>query len=186
MERLIKGIHILPLHDFVNEHYDDETRTAIYGKMRPETRDMLKTVKRDEWKPVSMVSDINQAIYSSCKDPETGYRDIISSGNAIADYAAGTYVRLLIKLMTPKIMASKWPDIWKKSHNFGVMKCKLEADRLLRMTLDEVGDYTHIGPCAVGFLTFSLNAMGLPEAKVVQLNRDASPNSVRYEFQLTW
>ena len=186
MERLIKGIHILPLHDFVNEHYDDDTRSAIYARMRQETRDMLAAVKRDEWRPMAHVADINAAIYASSKDPTTGYNDIIGTGKAIADYAAGTYVRLLIKLMSPKIMASKWPDIWKKSHNFGDMKCKLEADRSLRMTLDDVRDYTHIGPCFVGFLTFSLNAMGLPDAKVVQLNSDASPNSARYEFQLTW
>ena len=29
MERLIKGIHILPLHDFVNEHYDGDR--AMWG-----------------------------------------------------------------------------------------------------------------------------------------------------------
>ncbi len=186
MERLVKGIHILPLQDFINETYDDDTRSAIYKRMAPETREMLKTVSRDEWKPVSFVADINHAVYESQSDPDTGYQQIINAGAAIADYAAGTYVRLLIKLMTPKIMASKWPDIWKKSHNFGDMRCRLEADRLLKMTLADVDGYTHIGPTAIGFLTFSLNAMGLPDARVKQLNRSESPNSSRYEFEIVW
>jgi len=186
MERLIKGVHILPLHDFIAELDDDERKAGIYDRMRQETREMLKSVQREQWRPMQLVADINDAIYTSCNEPAEGYADMVAAGKVIADYAAGTYVRLLIKLMTPKILASKWPAIWSKSHNFGEMKCKLETDRLLRMTLDDVRDYTHVGPSTVGFLTFSLNAMGLPDAKVVQLEREASPNSTRYEFQVTW
>jgi hypothetical protein len=135
---------------------------------------------------MSLVADINEAIYTSRDTPAQGYDDIVEAGKVIADYAAGTYVRLLIKLMTPKILASKWPDIWRKSHNFGEMTCRLEHDRLLRMTLDDVRDYTHVAPCIVGFLTFSLNAMGLADAQVMHLDREASPNSARYEFEITW
>jgi uncharacterized protein (TIGR02265 family) len=186
MERLVKGVHILPLHDFIAELRGEERKAQIYDRMRQDTREMLKTVQRDEWRPMALVADINDAIYVSRNEPAEGYADMVAAGKVIADYAAGTYVRLLIKLMTPKILASKWPDIWRKSHNFGDMKCELETDRLLRMTLDDVRDYTHVGPSIVGFLTFSLNAMGLPDAQVMQLDREASPNSTRYEFQITW
>jgi uncharacterized protein (TIGR02265 family) len=186
VERLIKGVHILPLHDFIAELRDEERRGRIYDRMRQETRDMLKDVQRDEWKPMPLVADINDAIYTSRDEPAEGYADMVAAGKVIADYAAGTYVRLLIKLMTPKILASKWPDIWRKSHNFGEMTCRLESDHLLRMTLDDVRDYSHVGPCTVGFLTFSLNAMGLPDANVEQLDRQASSSSARYEFQITW
>ena len=186
MERLIKGVHILPLNDFIAELRDEERRAQIYDRMRQETREMLRSVQRDEWRPMPLVADINEAIYTSRDQPEQGYEDMVAAGKAIADYAAGTYVRLLIKLMTPKILASKWPDIWRKSHNFGAMTCRLESDRLLLMTIDDVRDYTHVAPYTVGFLTFSLNAMGLPDAHVAHLERDASPNSSRYEFQITW
>jgi uncharacterized protein (TIGR02265 family) len=186
MERLVKGLHILPLHDFIAELHGEERRGLIYDRMRHDTREMLKIVQRDEWRPMALVADINDAIYVSRNEPAEGYADMVAAGKVIADYAAGTYVRLLIKLMTPKILASKWPDIWRKSHNFGEMKCQLETDHLLRMTLEDVRDYTHVAPSIVGFLTFSLNAMGLPDAQVVQLDRDASPNSTRYEFQVTW
>ena len=186
MERLIKGVHILPLHDFIAELRDEERRGRIYDRMGQDTREMLRRVQRDEWKPMALVADINEAIYTSRERPQQGYDDMVDAGKAIADYAAGTYVRLLIKLMTPRILASKWPDIWRKSHNFGEMKCVLESDHLLRMTLADVGDYTHVAPYTVGFLTFSLNAMGLPDANVTHLDRDASPNAPSYEFQITW
>jgi hypothetical protein len=186
MERLIKGVHILPFVDFIHERYDDKRQQAIMEAMRPETLQMIKTIKRDEWRPAELVADVNRAIYDTSPTPDAGYDDIVAAGAASADYAAGTYVRLLIKLMTPKIMASKWPDIWKKSHNFGVMKPRLEGDRMLKLSLTDVAGYTHIGPCAVGFLSFSLHAMGLPDAKVIQFNRSASPNSESYEFEITW
>jgi hypothetical protein len=186
MERLVKGVHILPFCDFIHERYDDKRQRLIYDTIRPETLQMTKTIKRDEWRPAELVADLNAAIYSTSPSQQAGYDDIVAAGAASADYAAGTYVRLLIKLMTPKIMASKWPDIWKKSHNFGVMKPRLEGDRMLKLALTDVAGYTHIAPCAVGFLSFSLHAMGLPEAKVVQFDRDASPNSDHYEFEITW
>src|SRR5262249_48576051 len=150
-------------------------------------REMLRTIKREDWMPMALVGNVADALFRATPDPEKAYQDIVNSGAAIADYATNTYVRLLIKLMTPKIMASKWPDIWKKSHNFGVMKCRLESDRLLRMTLDEVGNYTHIGPTAVGFLTFALKAMNMPDARVIQVgDRFANPNADGYEFRITW
>src|SRR5262245_50200065 len=126
MERLVKGVHILPLHDFIAELGDEERTAGIYDRMRPQTREMLRAVQRDEWKPMALVADINDAIFASRAAPEQGYDEVVAAGKVIADYAAGTYVRLLIKLMTPKILASKWPDIWRKTHNFGEMTCRLE------------------------------------------------------------
>jgi hypothetical protein len=187
MERLVKGIHVVPLHDFIKQDYDEETRGHIYERMGEPAREMLRKLKREDWVPVALVSSVADALFMANPDPEKGYQDIVKSGAAIADYATNTYVRLVIKLMTPKIMASKWPDIWKKSHNFGLMQCDLEGDRLLRMTLDGVGGYTHIGPTVVGFLTFALRAMNMPDATVVQVrDRYVEHNADRYEFRITW
>jgi len=187
MERLVKGIHILPLHDFIKENYDEKTQAEIYARMSEPAREMLKTVKREDWMPVALVSSVADALFRATEDPKDAYQEVVRAGAAIADYATNTYVRLLIKLMTPKIMASKWPDIWKKSHNFGVMSCVLESDRMLRMTISGVDGYTHIGPTAVGFLTFALKAMNMPDATVVQVpDRYTDYNAERYEFRITW
>ena len=187
MERLVKGIHILPLHDFIKESYDEQTQAGIYERISEPAREMLKTVKREDWMPLALVANVADALFKASKDPQEGYQEVVKSGAAIADYATNTYVRLLIKLMTPKIMASKWPDIWKKSHNFGVMQCHLESDRMLRMTLSDVAGYTHIGPTAVGFLTFALKAMNMPDATVMQvMDRYTDHNAGRYEFRITW
>jgi hypothetical protein len=187
MERLVKGIHVIPLHDFIKENYDDETRNGIYERMSEPAREMLRTIKREDWMPVEHVGNVASALFHASGEREHGYQDMVRAGAAIADYATNTYVRLLIKLMTPKIMASKWPDIWKKSHNFGLMQCQLENDRMLRMTLSGVENYTHIGPVAVGFLTFALKAMNMPDATVLQVgDRFANVNAERYEFSINW
>lgn len=187
MDRLVKGIHVIPLHDFIKENYDEDTRNGIYERMSEPAREMLRTIKREDWMPVELVGNVADALFRANDDAEQGYQDIVKAGAAIADYATNTYVRLLIKLMTPKIMASKWPDIWKKSHNFGLMQCQLESDRMLRMTLAEVGNYTHIGPTAAGFLTYALKAMNMPDANVVQVrDRYVDFNADHYEFRITW
>jgi hypothetical protein len=187
MERLVKGIHILPLHDFIKESYDDKTQASIYARMSEPAREMLSSVKREDWMPVALVGNVADALFRASEDPQQGYQEMVKAGAAIADYATNTYVRLLIKLMTPKIMASKWPDIWKKSHNFGEMKCELKSDRMLHMTLSDVAGYTHIGPTAVGFLTYALKAMNMPDATVVPIDdRYTDYVAERYEFRITW
>jgi hypothetical protein len=68
-----------------------------------------------------------------------------------------------------------------------VMTCELESDRTLRMTLSDVADYTHIGPTAIGFLTFALKAMNMPDATVVPTDeRYIDYFAERYEFRITW
>ena len=187
MERTVKGNHVLPLHDYVQEAFTGQELTELYGDLRPETKEMLRNVTRDDWVPVEHVADINGAVYRASENREQGFSHIVKAGNAIGSYAANTYVRLLIKLMTPRIMASKWPDIWKKSHRFGEMTCRLESERLLRINLSDVAGYTHIAPTAIGFLTFSLNAMGLADANVRLLCDDYSEfDAPSYDLEVTW
>jgi hypothetical protein len=135
-----------------------------------------------------MVSEMNRGIYGASASPEEGYADVVRAGTAVADYATNTFLRLLIKLMTPEIMARKWPSVWKKSHNFGHMETTLDnGDRpRLTMRLTGVDDYDYIGPTAVGFLTYSLKAMGFPDARVTQKGDHATQTAPEYEFEVTW
>lgn len=187
-ERSVRGNHIIPLRDFIHEHYDAATQARIYDALSPETREMLKVIGPDDWRPMHMVSEMNAAIYEHSGDKERGHQDIILAGNAVALYATNTFMRLLIKLMSPEMLAKKWPTIWKKSHSFGTMDSDFVPDRerCIRLTLSDVENYAYIGPIAVGFLSFSLKAMGKEQARVELLDRLGNHKAGSYSFEITW
>ena len=187
-EKLVSGVHIVPLRDFISQNYDDASQQLIRERLSEDTRDMLDRVNRSEWHPVRMVSEINRGIYLARGDHEAGYKDVVLAGAAIAQLATNTFLRLLIKLMTPEIMARKWPTVWKKFHNFGTMKTDLDAQSKNRlvMQLSDVDEYDYIGPSAVGFLTYSLNAMGMPDARVIQKGDQTVACAPAFEFEITW
>lgn len=186
-DRLIRGIHIIPLRDFIHKTYDEGTKQRIYESFSPDTRDILQSVKPDDWHPIRVVAEMNRGIYTARNAPEQGYEDVVAAGAAVAEYGVNTFMRLLIKLMTPEMLAKKWPTIWQKSHNFGRMEADVEGERRLVLTLHDVEDYDYIGATAVGFLSYSLRAMGKHDAKVVERNKDLGRrNAPSYSFEITW
>ncbi|MFT3924581.1 MAG: hypothetical protein QM778_18725 [Myxococcales bacterium] len=189
-EKLNRGNHIIPLRDYMNAKFDEGTRRRMYEGLSPDTQEMLKKVAHEDWYPTRMVSEMHSAIFNARGNPQQGYEDMIAGGAAVAEYSVNTFMRLLIKLMTPEMLAKKWPAIWLKSHNFGAMETELDPNdpRKLKLMLSDVEDYHYIGPTVMGFLSFSLKAMGKDTAKVDELdNPDKTrKNSRRYDFIITW
>ena len=187
--KLIRGTHIVPLLQHVQSTYDAETKQTIYGSLTDTTRTALGQLDSDVWYPASIVAEVNRCIFNAHGDPSKGYAAVRETGAAIAEYGVNTFMRLLIKLMTPEMLAKKWPTIWGKSHNFGHMKTEMDStrDRWMSLTLSEVEDYSHIGPCVVGFISFSLKAMGRSQASVVEPNLDwTRETAASYSFEVTW
>jgi len=188
-ERRIRGNHVIPLLRYIQSSYDQNTQQTIYESLSETTRGTLEDLDTDVWYPASVVADLHRGLFAAQPDPEKGYAAIRDSGAAVAEYGVNTFMRLLIKLMTPEMLAKKWPAIWSKSHNFGKMQTALDqsTDRKLNLSLSEVDQYSYIGPCAVGFLSYSLKAMGRKDASVVERDLDYSRECApAYNFEITW
>jgi len=185
----IRGSHIVPLRDFLVARYDEPTRERILVRLSDDTRSALEDPRPDAWYPAQVASEVNRAIFAINDSPERAYEEVKSDGEAIAEYGVNTFMRLLIKLMTPEMLAKKWPTIWARGHNFGRLETDLShvPERKLSMTISDVSIYSHLGPTAVGFLSFTLHAMGRREAKVVERELDyARRDASSYTYDVTW
>jgi len=188
-EHQVRGNHIVPLRDFIFSRYDETTQGRILRGLSETTRTTLPELRPDSWFSNRVPNDLVASIFSAQDTAERGYQEVIDAGQAIAEYGVNTFMRLLIKLMTPEMLAKKWPTIWAKGHNFGHMDTDLSMvkDQRLTLTLREVESYAHLGPIAVGFLQYTLFAMGRREAKVVQQDVDYSLKlSPTYTYEVTW
>jgi hypothetical protein len=120
------------------------------------------------------------------KTEEESYDLLVKCGKAISDYALTTYMRLLLKVLTPRMFARKFPDFWARDHQGGAIVVDTVEDHRLIILFKGVDDLDHIGAIAVGFIGTTFEAIGVPGLQVLRPNwslAEASPETVRLELR---
>ncbi len=74
----------------------------------------------------------------------------------------GSFLRLLMKLMTPKLFAQKVSNIWERDHRSGRLDGDSSdiANKHLVFRLTDVGGYDFLGAGLNGFMCAALEACG--------------------------
>jgi hypothetical protein len=160
---MMRGYTMIGSIAFIDEHYDEQTRKRLYDGLAPEVRSNLSNYKRVEWYPrLHLVEFLRGIATVHGGDEKAAYRDIVACGQFVARDAATTFLRLLMKILTPVLFAKKIPDIWERDSRGGKMTADAShvEQRLLIMHLTDVEGFDHIGPLAVGWITFAMTAMG--------------------------
>jgi hypothetical protein len=93
-------------------------------------------------------------------DSEDKARELlIVCGKEHAFEASNTFLRLIMKVLTPTLLAKKLPDVWKRDCTMGNVVAEVYEDRI-RNRYHDIGGFDHIAPVAIGFVQFALEAMG--------------------------
>jgi hypothetical protein len=125
--------------------------------------------------PRAQVMDLWTAIAEAYDDEAEAYRAIVRCGEAVGAFASGTFLKLVLKMLTPRMFANKFPDMYARDHHGpGHAEVVSIADKSLSVVLKDVGGFAHIGPIAAGWGAFTLKAIGLKG-----LEMSASPWSRR-------
>ncbi|MBX3092878.1 MAG: hypothetical protein KF801_10285, partial [Cryobacterium sp.] len=140
------------------------------------------------WYPLSTIS----ALYSGIAqlhdgDEAKAFATLRGCGMFIAESATNTFLKLLMRVMTPSVFASKAPNIWTRDNRYGRMETELLGPREMAVHLRGVADYAHVGPVVAGFGSFAMGAVGAKDldVKVSPWSlADSSPPDVR--IVMTW
>ena len=90
----------------------------------------------------------------------TNTRDIlIGCGTYLGTEATNTFLRLVMRMLTPGIFAKKLPSFWSRDSTGGRYEVEL-GERSMVCRLLEMEEFHHITPVSVGYVTFALKAMG--------------------------
>ncbi len=187
---MMRGYTMIGCKAFIDEQYDEATRARLYDSLSPEVRSSLPTYKRVEWYPRDHVIEMLRGIARvHGADQQAAFRDIVACGQFVAKDAATTFLRLLMKILTPVLFAKKIPDIWERDSKGGKMVADASHadDRRLLIQLTDVEGFDHIGPLAVGWITFAMTAMGKKgaEGKVTEWSL-ATPGPRDLHIEITW
>jgi hypothetical protein len=185
MEPMTRGYAVPLAARYVLE--DPELRTAISDAMRDELMSVADS-KPAVWVPRQEVVRIWSIVEQVSKDEESAYRNLVRGGETVAQQAISTFLKLLLRVLSPKQFARKFPDIWAHEHKGGYVEAVLDGDNpAMLITIHDVETFPHVGPVAVGFAGTALRALGLKDLKIRDVTwTRAKPNPKDVRIEISW
>jgi hypothetical protein len=158
MEGMVKGYLTVATGRFITGD------AALCARVPPELLVTIaeheKSIKAQQWYTRHDVIVLWRAIAAG-SDEATAYSDLVRCGESIANYATSTFLKLLLKVLTPGMFARKFPDLWSHDHKGG----RVEPDRIddtgMRITIRDIEGFEHVSAVSAGFTTFALKSIGL-------------------------
>jgi hypothetical protein len=185
MEPMIKGYIIQNTSRFMLE--DAEVRPRLERSLVQDVQQRLLAFNPTGWYPRSEIIRLNRAIAATQLDEASAYAALVRTGEFAGRAAIGTFMKLLFKMLTPKMFASKFPDFFKRDHQGGEAAVAEVSDRRVVLVARDIAGFDHFGPNTVGFAAVAFTAMGLKGLKVTCAPWSlAEPGPAETRFTATW
>lgn len=190
MEPMIRGYSVKQQFTFLETQYDSRVRDQLIAAIPDDVQRALREVKPGEWYPRYYSVCVLRAIASHHHTDEGKvYDDLVRCGTFIATEATNTFLKLLMKLLTPTLFAKKIPEFWERDQKGGRFEVDLAdaKDGRLQLALRDVEGFDHIGALGVGWISFALRAMGKSDVNVKQRGWSlASPGPKDVTYDVSW
>lgn len=189
MEPMIRGYSVNQQLTFIQTQYEPDVSRKLLDQIPEDVRKALDNLTPAGWYPRHYSVCLLRAIASQHEDEQSAYDDLVRCGTFIAEEATNTFLRILMKMLTPALFAKKIPDFWKRDQKGGYIEVDTANANSGRMKLKlcDVEGFDHIGVISIGWMTFGMKSMGKDDVVVKQegwsLN-NPGPKEVSYE--LSW
>jgi hypothetical protein len=185
----IRGYSLKQTAKYVESRFDADTRKRV-GEMIPSAvRTLMGSFEPAEWYPRDYSTALFRGI-AAAKGTEAGaYADLVQCGEFIASEATNTFLKLLMRIMSPTLFAKKVPEFWKRDQRGGYFESDVSraGDSVIKMKLADVEGYDHIGIVSIGWIQFGMAALGKKGVKVVQRGWSlATPGPKEIDYEITW
>ena len=187
-EPMLRGYLLQRATGFIDQYFSPEQSAKIRAGFPEPLRAVLADIKPAAWYPREHCVTLHDAIASASNGPDAAYESLVACGEFMATEATNTYLRLVMRLMTPGLFCKKVPSFWQRDHSLGeflVDNVDNEAKQI-DMRLRNVAGFNHVGASCVGFLRFGMKAVGA-NAKFQQTGWSlANPAPAEIKYQVTW
>ncbi len=164
MNSMVKGYMIEQTGLFIlgNPEIKERVPSAILDQIARNAT----TVKPTEWQPRDELVTLFRAIAESQPDEKRASETLVKCGEAIGAYAIGTFLKLLLKMLTPRMFGRKFPDLWRRDHQGGIINVESVDDHRFVMWIKDIEGFDHISQCGMGWCAVGFRAMGLKGLQV--------------------
>lgn len=160
---MTRGYMIMSCVTHIRRAYDAKTSASIMDRLAPDTRKVIDNVKPVEWYARDHAKGLFTAIARHHLEGDGKMHEgMVGCGRCIAEMASNTFLRLLMKLMTPTLFARKVGSFWERDHRGGALTADMTRINQKELTFVHtgIGGYDFVGACAPGFLGYALEAIG--------------------------
>ncbi len=187
-DRMVKGFNLEQTASFIDSHYSHDDRERIHAHLPAALKERLARVKSGSWYPLEDQVALQRAMAAVAPDPETAHRNAVALGRHLSNAATGTFMRLLLKVLTPKVFLKKVPDIWPRMFNFGTFESDPSAfeECGATMLMRDVGGFDHVDAVSTGWIEAVFVAMGHEDAQVASAPMQGEDAGTAYRFDIRW
>jgi hypothetical protein len=126
-----------------------------------------RTSQKATWYPRRAQVELWRAIVATQPDEAGAYDALVRSGEYVGTHMTTTFLRLLFKVLTPKMFGAKFPDLYKRDHHGGGEGVVEEvAEKRVVLSARDIEGFDHFGPNTVGFARVAFAAMGLKNVRI--------------------
>lgn len=187
-DRMVKGFNLEKTAGFIDSHYSHDDRQRIHAQLSPELRGRLERVSAGAWYPLRDQVELLHAMASVAADASEAERNAVELGRHLSRAATGTFMRLLLKVLTPPVFLKKVPDIWPRMFSFGRFESDASTFPSGRtvMIIRDVDGFDYVAPVSVGWIESVFEAMGYPSASVKAGPVEGEPRGSAIRFEIEW
>lgn len=189
MEPMMRGLVLVGFSSYLERKCTSAAREKVLASLSREAQQVLASPTPAKWYPRAYFIELNRGV-ASLHSTESDVHDALTTvGAEIAELAAGTFMKLLLRILTPAIFARKFTDFWAHDNRGGrieVDASKVDQHRL-DMWIKDVEGFDHIGLVGRGYIQFAMSAITKKNVDV-RLNgwSLARPGPAEVHLEVTW
>ena len=144
-------------------------------------------LKPADWFSVNVYAELLNALAAQSNGNVDDARDnLIACGEYVAREASNTFLKMLMRILTPSLFASKLPTLWRRDFSGGRLEADIQQDRLV-CRMFEIKGFDHAPCTAAGFVKFAFGSMGKAIDRVQVHNWSlAEPCAEGASIELSW
>jgi uncharacterized protein (TIGR02265 family) len=186
--RSVRGYAFAASLNYLTESVGKAKADEVLGTGTQELRRVLADPNPVERYPIALYSEINRLIAETIggNDEEKRSEAIVACGKYAAHTASNTFLRLLMRVLTPDLFAKKLPSLFARDFNFGHLEVTVDSRRLV-CNMTDVEGFDWGASLSLGFAKFTLETMGKQiESTRVSGPTNANPGPASQTFELYW
>lgn len=186
-DRRIKGTNLVQIAAFIDERYSHSDRQKIYAELSDELKAKLKSIEPSEWYPVDDENALERAMASVAPSEEEAEKKARELGRHLFTMALGTFMRLVLRVLTPAMFLKKTRDIWPRMFNFGSFEAdpSMMKDNKAVMIMRGVEGCDYFPSVSAGFIEEAVAAIGFANVKVNYAPMEGQPEGT-FRFDVEW
>lgn len=184
----MKAYNVISAVEFLEQNFPDRVDAIRDGFTEPLKTDLTKIGSFD-FVPRAYLSEVTEAIANEVEPGAPRIELLSKLGEHIAHGATNTFLRLLMRMMTPQIFAKKVGAIWKKDNRGGHVVADttdLGSNKLL-LNFSDVDGFAYFRAICIGWMGFAFRRMGAKNVRVSFPDQDANePYDESVQIAIEW